>query len=82
MVFFFSSAWFEDKKCDFTVIHKFQGSLFQSKQKQSCFNVVAWHGNYAPFKYDLRKFVVINSVSVDHIVRFKKLMKNREITFI
>uniref|UniRef100_A0A1I7WGI7 Homogentisate 1,2-dioxygenase n=1 Tax=Heterorhabditis bacteriophora TaxID=37862 RepID=A0A1I7WGI7_HETBA len=32
----------------------------------SPFDVVAWHGNYAPFKYDLRKFNVINTVSFDH----------------
>ncbi|CAF2150385.1 unnamed protein product [Rotaria magnacalcarata] len=61
------AAWYEDRDCDFTVVHKYQGSLFQSLQNHSCFDVVAWHGNYAPYKYDLRKFVVINSVSVDHL---------------
>jgi len=61
------TAWYEDREVDFTVVHKYQGSLFQSKQNHSCFNVVAWHGNYAPYKYDLRKFVVVNSVSVDHL---------------
>ena len=34
----------------------------------SPFNVVAWHGNYAPFKYDLRKFCCMNSVTYDHPV--------------
>jgi homogentisate 1,2-dioxygenase len=61
------TAWYEDRDCEFTVVHKYQGSLFESKQTHSCFDVVAWHGNYAPYKYDLRKFVVVNSVSVDHI---------------
>ena len=33
----------------------------------SCFDVVAWHGNYAPFKYNLENFNVINTVSYDHL---------------
>ena len=36
-------------------------------QEHSPFNVVAWHGNYAPYKYNLTKFCTINSVSFDHI---------------
>ncbi len=39
-------------------------------QGHSCFDVVAWHGNYAPYKYDLKKFMTINSVGFDHAVRF------------
>ena len=35
-------------------------------QTFSPFNVVAWHGNYVPFKYDLSKFCPVNSVSFDH----------------
>jgi homogentisate 1,2-dioxygenase len=35
-------------------------------QTFSPFNVVAWHGNYVPFKYDLAKFCPVNSVSFDH----------------
>jgi homogentisate 1,2-dioxygenase len=42
--------------------------LFQSHQNHSPFDVVAWHGNYVPFKYDLNRFNTINSVSFDHIV--------------
>ena len=38
-------------------------------QDHSPFNVVAWHGNYAPYRYDLAKFCVVNSVSFDHLVR-------------
>ena len=30
---------------------------------------MAWHGNYAPYKYDLAKFCTVNSVSFDHMVR-------------
>ncbi|CAD7079267.1 unnamed protein product [Hermetia illucens] len=61
------TAWFEDKEVDeYKIISKFQGALFIAKQKHSPFDVVAWHGNYAPFRYDLSKFMVINSVSFDH----------------
>ena len=34
---------------------------------RSPFNVVAWHGNYAPYKYDLSKFCALNSVTFDHL---------------
>ncbi|XP_067951461.1 homogentisate 1,2-dioxygenase-like [Watersipora subatra] len=60
-------AWYEDKECDFTIIAKYQGATFAAKQDHSPFDVVAWHGNYAPYKYDLDKFMVINSVSFDHV---------------
>ncbi|XP_013109815.1 homogentisate 1,2-dioxygenase [Stomoxys calcitrans] len=60
-------AWFENREVkDFAVISKYQGHLFVAKQNHSCFDVVAWHGNYVPYKYDLAKFNVINSVSFDH----------------
>ncbi|XP_017151425.1 homogentisate 1,2-dioxygenase isoform X2 [Drosophila miranda] len=60
-------AWFNDRPIeDFQVISKFQGSLFVAQQNHSVFDVVAWHGNYVPYKYDLSKFMVINSVSFDH----------------
>ena len=37
-------------------------------QGHSPFDVVGWHGNYYPYKYDLTKFMVINAVSFDHAV--------------
>lgn len=37
-------------------------------QDHSPFDVVAWHGNYYPYKYDLSKFMVINAVAFDHAV--------------
>ena len=40
--------------------------MYQCTSDHSPFDVVAWHGNYAPFKYDLEKFCCINSVSFDH----------------
>ncbi|XP_038048063.1 homogentisate 1,2-dioxygenase-like [Patiria miniata] len=59
-------AWYEDRLCDYTVISKYQGKLFAAKQDHSPFDVVAWHGNYCPYKYDLDNFMVINAVAFDH----------------
>ncbi|XP_065907305.1 homogentisate 1,2-dioxygenase-like [Dysidea avara] len=50
----------------YTVVSKYQGKLFAATQYHSPFDVVAWHGNYYPYKYDLRNYMVINSVSFDH----------------
>jgi len=43
-------------------------SLVFYTQGQTVFDVVAWHGNYVPYKYNLKDFCVVNSVSFDHIV--------------
>ena len=48
------------------MVHKFEGELFSAAQSFSPFNVVAWHGNYVPFKYDLAKFCPVNAVAFDH----------------
>lgn len=60
------TAAYVDRECEFTIVNKFGGQLFSAKMGHSPFDVVAWHGNYAPFKYDLRHFNCINSVSFDH----------------
>ncbi|KAM9301127.1 homogentisate 1,2-dioxygenase [Morus bassanus] len=61
-------AWYEDRQVPggYTVISKYQGMLFAAQQDFSPFNVVAWHGNYTPYKYHLEKFMVINAVAFDH----------------
>ncbi|CAJ0924387.1 unnamed protein product, partial [Mesorhabditis belari] len=59
-------AWFEERDEPFEIISKYQGVFFKAKQNHSPFDVVGWHGNYAPYKYDLRKFMVINAVAFDH----------------
>ncbi len=59
-------AWFEDKEGEFELTAKFGGNLWTTEIKSSPLNVVAWHGNYAPYKYDLRRFNTIGSVSFDH----------------
>ncbi|KAG8413427.1 hypothetical protein J3458_012988 [Metarhizium acridum] len=60
-------AFYEVKKEPWQIIFKVCGKEFKSTQDHSPFDVVAWHGNYVPFKYDLTKFVNVGSISVDHI---------------
>ncbi|OXU17585.1 hypothetical protein TSAR_014480 [Trichomalopsis sarcophagae] len=59
-------AWYEDKDTAYKIVNKYQGKLFVANQDHSPFDVVAWHGNYVPYKYNLDRFMVINSVSFDH----------------
>jgi len=66
--FFHPKASFEISKDDpWEIIYKLGGRLFKSTQNHCPFDVVAWHGNYVPYKYDLTKFVNVGSISVDHI---------------
>jgi homogentisate 1,2-dioxygenase len=59
-------AWFEDIDAPVDIIQKFQGGLWTTRLDHSPFDVVAWHGNLAPCRYDLRRFNTINTVSFDH----------------
>ncbi len=59
-------AWFEDRDTPTEVIQKFQGGLWTTMLDHSPFDVVAWHGNLAPCRYDLTRFNTINTVSFDH----------------
>ncbi len=59
-------AAFEDREDRFQLIAKFQGHLWAADIGHSPLDVVAWHGNYAPYKYDLANFNCINTVSFDH----------------
>ncbi|KAI8882038.1 homogentisate 1,2-dioxygenase [Backusella circina FSU 941] len=61
------AAYDEEDGEEWTIITKYNGKLFEAKQDHTPFDVVAWHGNYAPYKYDLAKFCVVNSVSFDHL---------------
>merc|ERR1712227_228941 len=56
-------AWFEKRNVDYKIISKYQGFLFSATQDHSPFDVVAWHGNYAPYKYDLSIFTVLTCPS-------------------
>lgn len=64
--FLIPHAAFEEKQGDFRLLAKFDQQLWQAKIDHSPLNVVAWHGNYAPYKYDLAFFNTINTVSYDH----------------
>ena len=59
-------AAFEDVEGDVEIIAKFAGRVWRARTDHSPLDVVAWHGNYAPYKYDLRRFNAINTVSFDH----------------
>lgn len=53
-----------DAKCQ--MITKFMGRLWATELDRSPLDVVAWRGNYVPYKYDLARFMAINTVSFDH----------------
>jgi homogentisate 1,2-dioxygenase len=59
-------ATFEDIEAPIQVIQKFQGGLWSSLWDHSPLDVVAWHGNFAPCKYDLARFNTLGTVSFDH----------------
>ncbi|MDN4039380.1 homogentisate 1,2-dioxygenase [Massilia sp. YIM B02443] len=59
-------ASYEDMEGDFELVAKFGGRLWRAPIGHSPLDVVAWHGNYAPYKYDLRHFNTIGSISYDH----------------
>jgi len=59
-------AAFEDRAVRCELVTKFLGGLWATELKASPLDVVAWHGNYVPYKYDLARFMVINTVSFDH----------------
>jgi len=59
-------ARYEDVEGDFELVTKFGGRLWRAPIGHSPLDVVAWHGNYAPYKYDLRHFNAIGSISYDH----------------
>jgi homogentisate 1,2-dioxygenase len=60
------AAAYEDRSGKFETVAKFQGRLWSATMDHSPLDVVAWHGNYAPYKYDLARFNCINTVSFDH----------------
>jgi homogentisate 1,2-dioxygenase len=59
-------AAYEDVAGAYSLVAKFQGNLWAAQMQHSPLNVVAWHGNFVPYKYDLRRFNVIGSISFDH----------------
>jgi homogentisate 1,2-dioxygenase len=59
-------AAFEDKDQPCSLVTKFQGNLWAADMAHSPLDVVAWHGNLVPYKYDLARFMVIGTISFDH----------------
>ena len=60
------AAAFEDRDEPCEVVAKFEGNLWATELDHSPLDVVAWHGNYAPYVYDLALFNTIGTVSFDH----------------
>jgi homogentisate 1,2-dioxygenase len=59
-------AAYEDLEGDFELLAKFQGTLWSAEIGHSPLDVVGWHGNDVPYRYDLRRFNTIGSISYDH----------------
>ncbi len=59
-------ASYEDVADSVQVVQKFGGNLWAADYDHSPLDVVAWHGNYVPYKYDLANFNVLGTVSFDH----------------
>jgi homogentisate 1,2-dioxygenase len=59
-------AAYEDLSGEFELLAKFMGGFWSARIDHSPLDVVAWHGTNAPYKYDLRRFNTIGSISFDH----------------
>ncbi|SPF77451.1 homogentisate 1,2-dioxygenase [Pseudoprimorskyibacter insulae] len=59
-------AAFEDREVPSTLTIKWCGQFHETKIGQSPLDVVAWHGNYAPYKYDLRTYCPVGAILFDH----------------
>jgi homogentisate 1,2-dioxygenase len=59
-------AAYEDRDAPSRMYVKWGGALWMTELNHSPLDVVAWHGNYAPYKYDLRKFSPVGPVLFDH----------------
>lgn len=60
------AAAYEDVERETQVIQKFGGALWRTMLGHSPLDVVAWHGNLAPYRYDLANFNTIGTISFDH----------------
>ena len=59
-------AAYSEREGSFELVAKFGGRLWRAAIDHSPLDVVAWHGNYAPYKYDLARFNTMNTVCLDH----------------
>ena len=61
------TAWYEDRLAPgYRLTNKFSGRLYDAQQDYSPYDVVAWHGNYTPYVYDLMDFGPVSNVRFDH----------------
>ena len=59
-------AAYEDRDTPSRMVVKWGGALWEAELDRSPLDVVAWHGNYAPYKYDLRRFSPVGPLLFDH----------------
>jgi homogentisate 1,2-dioxygenase len=59
-------AAYEDVDAPHTLYVKWGGELHRTQTAYSPLDVVAWHGNYYPYKYDLRRFSPVGAILFDH----------------
>jgi homogentisate 1,2-dioxygenase len=59
-------ATYEDREEACALFVKWGGELYRTDIPHSPLDVVAWHGNYAPYKYDLRTFAPVGAILFDH----------------
>ncbi|WP_439604655.1 homogentisate 1,2-dioxygenase domain-containing protein, partial [Shinella sp.] len=59
-------AAYEDKETPCRVHVKWCGKFYVTEIGHSPLDVVAWHGNYTPFKYDLRAYSPVGAILFDH----------------
>jgi homogentisate 1,2-dioxygenase len=59
-------AWHEAEDGAYEIVKRYGGRLWRATQAHSPFNVVAWHGNLVPYRWDTARFMTINTVSFDH----------------
>jgi homogentisate 1,2-dioxygenase len=57
----------DDTSTEWNILAKFDGAMLRARQNHTPFDVVAWHGLYYPYKYDLGRFNAIGSISFDHV---------------
>jgi homogentisate 1,2-dioxygenase len=59
-------AHYEDRDVPHALTVKWCGTFWRTTVEASPFDVVAWHGNYAPYKYDLRRYSPVGAIGFDH----------------
>jgi homogentisate 1,2-dioxygenase len=59
-------AAYETRKGPAQLVNKYLGGLWSGELSGTPLDVVAWHGNLVPYKYDLARFMAIGTVSYDH----------------